>query len=124
LPSDVDRACQLEHPGGATGFSLLYAFLVLRHHRRRIIWLGVTASPTAEWIARQLTEACGWEPAPDYIVRDRDCAYGNDFVRRLHAMGILGRPTAPRSPWQNGFADRLIGGIRREILDHVIVLSE
>ena len=105
-------------------FRLLYGFLVLRHHRRRIMWLGVTASPTAEWIARQLTEACGWEPAPDYIVRDRDCAYGNAFVRRLRAMGIRDRPTAPRSPWQNAYAERLIGSIRREILDHVVVLSE
>ena len=104
-------------------FRLLYGFLVLRHHRRRIIWLGVTASPTAEWIARQLTQACGWDPAPDYIVRDRDCAYGDDFVRRLHAMGIRDRPTAPRSAWQNGYAERLIGSIRREILDHVVVLS-
>jgi hypothetical protein len=66
-------------------FRLLYDFLVLRHHRRRIMWLGVTASPTAEWIARQLTEACGWEAAPAYIVRDRDCVYGKDFVRACRA---------------------------------------
>ena len=105
-------------------FPLLYGFLVLRHHRRRIIWLGVTASPTAEWIARQLTEACGWEAAPAYIVRDRDCAYGLDFVRRLRVMGIRGRPTAPRPPSQNAYAERLIGSIRREILDHVVVLGE
>src|SRR5262249_14972170 len=105
-------------------FRLLYGFLVLRHQRRRIMWLGVTASPTAEWIARQLTEACGWDAAPDYIVRDRDCAYCDDFVRRLHAMGIRDRPTAPRSPWQNAYAERLIGSIRREILDHVVVLGE
>jgi transposase InsO family protein len=87
------------------------------------MWLGVTASPTAEWIARQLTEACGWEPAPGYTVRDRDCAYGDAFVRRLCAMGIRDRPTAPRSPWQNAYAERLIGSIRREILDHVGVFS-
>jgi len=104
-------------------FRPLYGFLVLRHHRRRIMWLGVTASPTAEWIARQLTEACGWEAAPAYIVRDRDCAYGKDFVRRLRVMGIRDRPTAPRSPWQNAYAERLIGSIRREILDHVVVLG-
>jgi transposase InsO family protein len=103
---------------------LLYGFLVLRHHRRRIMWLGVTANPTAEWIARQLTEACGWEAAPSYIVRDRDGAYGEAYVRRVRAMGIRDRPTAPRSPWQNAYAERLIGSIRRELLDHIIVLGE
>ena len=105
-------------------FRLLYGFLVLRHRRRRIIWLGVTANPTAEWIARQLTEACGWEAAPDYTVRDRDRAYREAYVRRLRAMGIRDRPTAPRSPWQNAYAERLIGSIRREMLDHVVVFGE
>src|SRR6266850_7423648 len=76
-------------------FRLLYGFLILRHRRRRIMWLGVKTNPTAEWIARQLKEACGWEAIPDYIVRDRDCVYGETFVRRLHAMGIRDRPTAP-----------------------------
>ena len=88
------------------------------------IWLEVTANPAAEWIARQLTEAWGWEAAPDYIVRDRDCAYGEAFIRRLRAMGIRDRPTAPRSPWQNAYAERLIGSIRREVLDHIVVLGE
>jgi transposase InsO family protein len=105
-------------------FRLLYGFLILRHCRRRIMWLGVTANPTAEWIARQLTEACGWEAAPDYVVRDRDRAYGEAYVRRLRAMGIRDRPTAPRSPWQNAYAERLIGSIRKEALDHVVVLGE
>jgi transposase InsO family protein len=105
-------------------FRLLYGLLVLRHGRRRIMWLGVTANPTAEWIARQLTEACGWEAAPNYIVRDRDCAYGKAYVRRVRTMGIRDRPTAPRSPWQNAYAERLIGSIRREVLDHVVVLGE
>jgi len=105
-------------------FRLLYGFLVLRHHRRRIMWLGVTTNPTAEWIGQQLTEACGWEAAPDYIVRDRDCAYGEAVARRLRAMGIRDRPTAPRSPWQNAYAERLIGSIRRELLDHIVVLGE
>jgi hypothetical protein len=86
-------------------------------------WLGVTAHPTAEWIARQLTEACGWDPAPRYIVRDWDRVYGVVFTRRLRAMGIRDRPTAPRSPWQNGHTERLIGSIRRECLDHVIVFG-
>jgi hypothetical protein len=79
-------------------FRLLYGFLIRRHHRRRIMWLGVTANPTAEWIARQLTEACGWEAAPGYIVRDRDCAYGKCFVRGHRTTGVRDRPTAPRSP--------------------------
>jgi transposase InsO family protein len=105
-------------------FRLLYGFVVLHHHRRKITWFGVTANPTAEWLARQLTEACGWDDRPDYIVRDRDCAYGEVFTRRLRAMGIRDRPTAPRSPWQNACAERLIGSIRRELLDHVIVLGE
>jgi hypothetical protein len=89
-------------------FPLLYGFLILRHHRRRIMWLGVTANPTAEWIARQLMEACGWEAAPDYVVRDRDCVYGEAYVQRLRAMGIRNRPMAPQSPWQNAYAERLI----------------
>jgi Integrase core domain len=105
-------------------FRLLYGFLVLRHHRRRIMWLGVTANPMAEWIARQMAEACGWQAALDYVVRDRDCAYGEAFIRRLRAMGIRDRPTAPRSPWQNAYAERLIGSIRREVLDHIVVLGE
>src|SRR5204862_4633447 len=105
-------------------FRLLYGFLVLRHRRRRIMWFGVTANPTSEWIARQLTEACGWEAVPDYLVRDRDCAYGQTFVRRLRAMGIRDSPTAPRSPWQNAYAERLIGSIRPEIIDHVVVIGE
>jgi transposase InsO family protein len=105
-------------------FRLLYGFVILRHCRRRIVWLGVIANPTAEWIAQQLTEACGWEVGPDYVVRDRDCAYGEAFIRRLRAMGIRDRPTALRSPWQNAYAERLIGSIRREVLDHVVVLGE
>jgi transposase InsO family protein len=105
-------------------FRVLYGLLILRHGRRHMLWLGVTANPTAEWIARQLTEACGWEPAPKYIVRDRDRVYGEVFTRRLRAMGIRDRPTAPRSPWQNGHTERLIGSIRRECLDHVVVFGE
>src|SRR4029434_5291346 len=105
-------------------FRLLYGFLILGHHRRRIMWLGVTANPTAEWIARQLTEACGWEAAPDYIVRDLECASGEAYVRRVRAMGIRDRPTAPRSPWQNAYAERLIGSIRRDCLDPFGVLRE
>jgi transposase InsO family protein len=105
-------------------FQLLYGLLILSHCRRRILWLGVTAHPSAEWMARQLTEACGWEWTPKYIVRDRDSVYGEIFTRRLRAMGIRDRPTAPRSPWQNGHTERLIGSIRRECLDHVVVSGE
>jgi transposase InsO family protein len=105
-------------------FRLLYGLLIMGHGRRQILWFGVTAHPTAEWIANQITEACGWEQAPCYLIRDRDGAYGELFIRRLRSMGIRDRPTSPRSPWQNGFAERLIGSIRRECLDHVVVFGE
>ena len=88
------------------------------------LWVGVTAHPSGEWIAHQLTEAYGWQQAPRYIVRDRDCVYGEVFTRRVRAMGIRDRPIAPRSPWQNGYAERLIGSIRRDCLDHVIVFGD
>jgi transposase InsO family protein len=105
-------------------FRLLYGFLILQHSRRELLWLGVTAHPSAEWIARQLTEAYGWQQTPRYIVRDRDCVYGSVFLRRLRTMGIRDQPIAPRSPWQNGCAERLIGSIRRDCLDHVVVFGE
>src|SRR5258707_3777172 len=105
-------------------FRLLYGLLIVGHRRRQIVWLGVTAHPTAEWIANQITEAFGWERAPHYLIRDRDRAYGNVFIRRLRSMGIRDRPTSPPSPWQNGYAERLIGSIRRECLDHVVVFVE
>ena len=105
-------------------FRLLYGLLIVGHGRRQILWLEVTTNPTAEWIANQLTEACGWEQAPRYLIRDRDRAYGEIFVRRVRAIGIRDRPTAPRSPWQNAYAERLIGSIRRECVDHIIVLGE
>lgn len=105
-------------------FRLLYGLLIMLHGRRQMLWLGATACPTAEWIARQLTDACGWEPAPTDIVRDRDSVYGEIFKRRLRAMGIRDRPTALHSPWQNGHTERLIGSIRRECLDHVVVFGE
>ena len=105
-------------------FRLLYGLLILRHDRRKMMWLGVTAHPTAEWIARQFTEACGWEQPPTYLIRDLDGAYGDIFKRHLRAMGNRDKPTAPRSPWQNGYCERLIGSIRRECLDHVVVIGE
>ncbi len=106
------------------GFDLLYAFIIVRLDRRNLVWINVTTSPTAEWIARQLTGAFPWDEAPRYLIRDRDRIYGAVVTRRLRAMGIRDKPTAPASPWQNGFAERLIGSIRRECLDHLIVLSE
>jgi transposase InsO family protein len=105
-------------------FRLLYGFLIMGHGRRQILWFGVTAHPNAEWIANQVREACGWEQAPPYLIRDRDRVYGEVFIRRLRSMGIRDRPTLPRSPWQNGYAERLIGSIRRECLDHVVVFGE
>src|ERR1017187_5917982 len=106
------------------GFDLLYAFIIVRLDRRDLIWISVTTNPTAEWIARQLTEAFPWDDAPRYLIRDRDRIYGAIVTRRLRAMGIRDKPTAPASPWQNGFAERLIGSIRRECLDHLVILSE
>jgi hypothetical protein len=99
-------------------FRLLYGLLIVGHGRRQILWFGVTAHPTADWIANQITEASGWEQAPRYLIRDRDGAYGEVFIRRLRSMGIRDRPTSPRSPWQNGYAERLIGSIRRECPRH------
>jgi transposase InsO family protein len=106
------------------GFSLLYAFVIVRLDRRDLVWTNVTTNPTAEWIARQLTEAFPWSTAPRYLVRDRDRIYGSIVPRRLRAMGIRDKPVAPASPWQNGFAERLIGSIRRECVDHIVVLGE
>src|SRR5258708_10707861 len=90
-------------------FRLLYGFLILQHDRRQILRLGVTAHPTAELISHQLTAAYGWKVAPQYIIRDRDAVYAYVFIRRLRAMSIRDRPTAPRSPWQNGYCERAIG---------------
>jgi transposase InsO family protein len=103
------------------GFDLLYAFVIVPLDRRDLVWINVTTNPTAEWIAGQLTEAFPWDEAPRYLIRDR--IYGSIVTRRMRAMGIRDKPTAPASPWQNGFAERLIGSIRRECVDHFIVLE-
>ena len=105
-------------------FERLFAFLVLGHGRRQLLWFEVTRHPTAKWLARQITEAFPWASAPAYLVRDNDRAYGRVFTSRVRAMGIRDRPISPRSPWQNGCAERLIGTLRRECLDRVIILGE
>jgi transposase InsO family protein len=106
------------------GFRLLFVLVILRHERRRLISLSVTAHPTAEWNARQITDTFPWDEAPDYMIRDRDASYGHAVTRRLAAMGIRDHPTARRSPWQNGHAERLIGSVRREYLDQIVVFGE
>jgi hypothetical protein len=106
------------------GFRLLYGFVIVRLHRRDLVWINVTANPTAEWVARQITEAFPWNWAPRFMIRDRDRIYGAVVTRRLRSMGIRDKPTAPASPWQDGFAERLIASIRRECLDDIIVLGE
>src|SRR3982751_3259258 len=105
-------------------FQILYVFLVLAHERRRIVHFAVTAHPTAEWTAHQLREAFPWDTAPRYLLRDRDRIFGQEFVEQVKAMGIKQVLSAPRSPWQRAYVERVIGTIRRECLDHVIVFSE
>jgi transposase InsO family protein len=102
----------------------LFAFLVLGHGRRQLLWFQVTRHPTAEWLARQITEAFPWTSALAYLVRDNDRAYGHVFTSRVKAMGIRDRPISPGSPWQNGCAERLIGTLRCECLDQVLIFGE
>jgi len=105
-------------------FERLFAFLVLGHGRRQLMWFEVTRHPTAAWLARQITEAFPWASAPAYLVRDNDRAYGHVFITRVTAMGIRDRPISPGSPWQNGIAERLIGTRRRESLNHMVIFGE
>ena len=106
------------------GFKLLYGLVILWLDRRSLVWTAVTENPTAQWIARQVSEAFPWDEAPRYLIRDNDGAYGPVYRQRLRAAGIRDRPTAPRSPWQNGHVERMIGSVRRESIDHVLVLGE
>jgi putative transposase len=103
---------------------LLFVFVVLAHERRRVLHFNVTQHPTAEWTAQQIIEAFPEDAVPRYLIRDRDGVYGGHFRNRVQGMGIQEVLTAAQSPWQNPFAERLIGSIRRECLNHVIVLGE
>jgi len=105
-------------------FRVLFVFVILSHDRRRPVHVAVTEYPTAEWVAHQLLEAFPWDSAPHYLLRDRDGSYGEKFQETASWLGIREVLTAPQSPWQNAYVERLIGSIRRECLDHVIVLNE
>jgi transposase InsO family protein len=105
-------------------FKVLFVLVALAHHRRRVLHFNVTEHPTAQWSGQQIIEAIPWDTAPEYLLRDRDAVYGSQFQRRVKSLGIEEVLTAPRSPWQNAFVERVIGSIRRDCLDHVIVLNE
>ncbi len=105
-------------------FRILYVFLVLKHERRQIVHFNVTEHPTAQWTAQQMVETFPWDEAPSYLLRDRDKFYGATVRRRIQSLGIEEVPIAPRSPWQSPYVERLIGSIRRECLDHMIILNE
>ena len=105
------------------GFKLLYCLVILDHAHRRIVHFAVTTTPNATWVSRQITEAFPWETGPTYLIHDRDPVFKGEVPKRLTAMGIRDRPTAPRSPWQNGYVERLIGSIRRECMDHMIIFD-
>jgi transposase InsO family protein len=106
------------------GFRVLFVFVVLAHQRRRQLHFNVTANPTSEWAAQQIAEALPWNHGARYLLRDRDSVYEGSFHERVQGMGVHEVLTAPRSPWQNAYLERLIGSIRRECLDHVIVINE
>jgi transposase InsO family protein len=133
-PSPTWRSFLLNHAAGiaaidmfvvaSVSFRLLYVMIILAHDRRRIIHTAVTEHPTAAWLSRQVTEAFPWDTAPRYLLHDRDASYGQHFRRRVAAMGITEVITAPRSPWQNACVERVIGSIRRECLDHIVIFNE
>jgi transposase InsO family protein len=108
----------------SASFRLLYVMIILAHDRRRIVHAAVTEHPTAAWLSRQVTEAFPWDTAPRYLLRDRGASYGSEFCKRVDAMGITAVVTAPRSPWQNAYVERVIGSIRRECLDHIVIFNE
>jgi putative transposase len=103
---------------------VLFVLVVLAHHRRRVVHFNVTEHPTAQWTGQQIIEAFPRDMAPKYLLRDRDAIYGSQFQKRVQSMGIEEVLSAPRSPWQNAFVERIIGSIRRDCLDHVVVLND
>ena len=105
-------------------FRILFVIIILKNNRRKVIHFNTTEHPTAQWTAQQIVEAFPWDTIPKYLIRDRDSIYGNYFRQRVTYMGIREVVTAPRSPWQNPYVERLIGSIRRECLNHVIILNE
>ncbi len=133
-PSPTWRSFLLNHAAGiaaidmfvvaSVSFRLLYVTIILAHDRRRIIHTAVTEHPTAAWLSRQVTEAFPWDTAPRYLLRDHDASYGSYFRNRVEAMGITEVVSAPRSRWQKAFVERVIGSIRRECLDHVVIFNE
>jgi transposase InsO family protein len=108
----------------SASFRLLYVMIILAHDRRKIVRTAVTEHPTAAWLSRQVTEAFPWDTAPRYLLRDRDGSYGSSLCNRVEATGITEVITAPRSPWQNAYVERVIGSIRRECLDHIVIFNE
>jgi putative transposase len=108
----------------SASFRLLYVMIILTHDRRKIVRFDVTRHPTAGWLSRQVTEAFPWDTAPRYLLRDHDASYGSEFCKRVDAMGITEAITAPRSPWQNPYVERVIGSIRRECLDYIVIFNE
>jgi transposase InsO family protein len=104
-------------------FQVLFVFLVLSNEQRRVVHFNVTESPTAAWTGQQIVEAFPWDTAPGYLLRDRDCKFGEEFVRRVESMGIEQVLISARSPWQNPYGERLIGSIRRECPDHTIIFN-
>ena len=105
-------------------FRLLYVFVILSHDRRKIVHFNITSSPTAFWTGQQVIEAFPWDSAPKYLIRDNDSIYGVEFTKRVNAMGVKQIRTSFRSPWQNAYCERVIGTIRRDCTDHIIVLNE
>jgi len=105
-------------------FRILYVLLELRHNRRQVAHFNATEHPTAQWTAQQMIEAFPWDSAPRYLLRDRDKVYGSVFRRRVHNLDMHEVLTAPQSPWQNPYIERLIGSVRRECLNHVIIFNE
>ena len=105
-------------------FRVLFVFVVLAHERRKVLHFAVTEAPSASWAAQQVVNAFPFKVPPKYLLRDRDGIYGAEFIKRMAALGIEEKPIAPHAPWQNPFAERLIGTIRRECLDQIVIFGE